>query len=65
MSESQISLLLSVTVSQVVTEGAVPILLTGKQNNGHHDALVKIEKEKRLGIFDEVCFLQPSLPADV
>lgn len=57
VSERQISVPLSVTVSQVVTEGTVPLLLTGKQNNGHHDALVKIEKERRLGIFDKVYFL--------
>jgi hypothetical protein len=57
VSASQVSLPLSVTVSKVVTERTVPLLLIGKQNNDHHDALVPLEKEKELGIFDEVCFL--------
>jgi hypothetical protein len=51
ISESQISLTLSIIVSQVVSERTVPLLLTGKQNNGHHDALVPIKKEKKVRYF--------------
>jgi hypothetical protein len=41
-----------------VTGRTVPLLFTGKQNNGHHNALVPIEKENSFGIFFyEICFL--------
>jgi hypothetical protein len=47
---------------QLVTErNVVPLLSTGKLDNGHCDALLSVEERGRVNIFEELCLYRQPL----